>query len=619
MGRRESRGRLAGRARGRKYPYMAQLRVLEGRRPRAGQRAIPKWLTRIQTPLVLTEWRKQLGRHPDAEYRDYLLRGIERGFRIGFRHRSCSCQQAKSNMKSASEQATVVQEYLEKEVRLGRVVGPLEDTAFPTAVVSRFGVIPKNHQPGKWRLIVDLSHPRGASVNDGIEKELCSLKYTSVDEAVRVIRELGPGTQLAKLDIESAYRLIPVHPEDRPLLGMRWEGKLYIDTTLPFGLRSAPKIFNALADALQWIFEQHGVSSVLHYLDDFLILGAPDSDECKRALEMVLQLCQLLGVPVAVHKTEGPSFILVFLGIELDTNRMEIRLPKEKLQRLVDEIAKWKLRQSCTKRELQSLVGQLQHACCVVKAGRSFLRRMIELSTTVREPHYRIRLNKGFQSDLQWWACFLPTWNGAGMMSSVAPAAYSGVITSDASGSWGCGAFSSVGDWFQLKLPESWDHVHITVKELLPIVIGAALWGKHWQGGAVRCRCDNAAVVAVLRSGRSRDERVMHLMRSLFFFLAQHDMSLVAEHIPGVENGAADALSRNDASSFLLQVPSAKRIPAEVPPELLQMLVHQQPDWTSHSWTKLLANFSRKAWQSQRRERTVAVRGGTWHSVRQGN
>lgn len=181
-----------------------------------------------------------------------------------------------------------------------------------------------------------------------------------------------------------------------------------------------------------------------------------------------------------------------------------------------------------------------------------------------------------------------------GMMAGIVPARYVGTITSDASGSWGCGAFETSGEWFQLKLPESWSTVHITVKELLPIVIGIALWGRRWQGGTVRCLCDNAAVVAIIRSGRSRDERVMHLVRSLFFFLALYKVAVVGEHIPGVNNGAADALSRDDVSSFRLQVPWAHSQPGEVPEELLQCLVKEQSDWTSQSWIDMFKSFSQK-------------------------
>ena len=117
-------------------------------------------------------------------------------------------------------------------------------------------------QKSPTREMTPNSGPRGASVNDGIEKKLCLLKYVLVNEATREVLVLGQGTQLAKFDIESAYRLIPVHADDRPLFGMRRE-KTNIDLALPFGLRSAPKVFNAVADAMQWIFEQHGVKPML--------------------------------------------------------------------------------------------------------------------------------------------------------------------------------------------------------------------------------------------------------------------------------------------------------------------------------------------------------------------
>lgn len=96
-----------------------------------------------------------------------------------------------------------------------------EQELIPTVQVSRFGVIRKGHQVGKWWLIVDLSATKGASVNDGVQPVLCSLVYTSVNEAVQVILQQGQGCELAKLDNMSAYRLIPVHPDNRPLLGMR--------------------------------------------------------------------------------------------------------------------------------------------------------------------------------------------------------------------------------------------------------------------------------------------------------------------------------------------------------------------------------------------------------------
>jgi len=136
------------------------------------------------------------------------------GFGIGFRHAECRCTSATSDMLSATQNSEVIDNYLKKELSAGRFIGPLDQAFNEQLQISRFGVIPKSHQPGKWRFILDLSHPAGGSVNDGIEREVCSLRYTSLDEAVQ------PETWLAKL---SVYRL---HPEDRPLL---WKRNLYAD------------------------------------------------------------------------------------------------------------------------------------------------------------------------------------------------------------------------------------------------------------------------------------------------------------------------------------------------------------------------------------------------------
>ena len=575
------------------YPYRNELRVLEGRRPKEGSRELPPEFAKVTTPLVVREWRTSMSQHPDKWYATYIESGLREGFRIGFRYEDCVCTSVKANMHSAVTNSEVIDSYLGKELSMGRVLGPLDPRVGAQMQVSRFGVIPKNHQPGKWRLILDLSHPAGASVNDGIERELCSLKYTSVDEAVQRFSELGKGALLAKLDIESAYRLIPVHPDDRLLLGMSWKGNLYADASLPFGLRSAPKIFNAVADALMWIMGQQGTRAI-HYLDDYLLFGAPNTPECQLALARTLATCDRLGVPIAKHKTEGPACQLTFLGIELDTQAGVVRLPPEKLMRLQREIRGWSERKAGSKRELLSLIGQLQHACCVVKPGRSFLRRMISLSTVAKELHHRIRLNVGFRSDLQWWATFLQSWNGVSVTGPHPSQAWQATITSDASGNWGCGSFSSEGHWFQLQWPSSWATVHITVKELLPIIVSIALWDRSWHGSSVRCRCDNAAVVAIIRSGTCKDDLAMHLLRCLFFFVAAFDIKLWSVHIPGVCNGAADALSRDNHTSFLAQVPSARRQADVIPPEMLEVLVTRRPDWTSLSWTELLKSISQK-------------------------
>ena len=137
---------------------------------------------------------------------------------------------------------------------------------------------------------------------------------------------------MAKVDIKSAFHLLPVHLTDRHLLAMKWCKQLYIDTCLPFGLRSAPKLFNILADLLSWILEQKGASPIMRYLDDFLTLGPPKSSTCLHNLHTIKEVCQHLGVLLALEKVEGPTQSLIFLGIVLDTKDMEACHPHEKLQ-----------------------------------------------------------------------------------------------------------------------------------------------------------------------------------------------------------------------------------------------------------------------------------------------
>lgn len=235
-------------------------------------------------------------------------------------------------MRSAIINPQPVSEFIQVEVQAGRIIGPLQD--LPQVHVSRFRVIPKQGQPGKRRLILDLSSPHEHSVSDSIASHLCSIKYATVDNGVQKILQLGRNSLLAKIDIKRAYRNIPIHPSDHKLLGMSWNGALYIDTALPFGLRSAPKIFSAVSDTLEWIALHEGVSMLLHYLDDFLTMGRELTSECWDNLQRPVHLCQRLGLPLKWQKLEGPATVLGFLGILLDTQRMEMRLPQEKLKEL---------------------------------------------------------------------------------------------------------------------------------------------------------------------------------------------------------------------------------------------------------------------------------------------
>ena len=569
---------------GSSYVYSSDLRSLE-----AIQRPVPSLPIGLPktspTPLLVQVWEKALEAHPDRWYRDYIVQGLQLGFHIGFHGSRSHLRSAKRNIPSAYEYSEVVDKYLKEELSAGRLVGPLAQPP-PGLQVSRFGVIPKTSQPGKWRLIVDLSSPEGVSVNDGVDEALCSLHYPSFDVAARLLLEFGPGALMSKLDIKEAYRMVPVHPEDWLLLGMQWRNSYFLDTRLPFGLRSAPKIFTAVADALQWIMLAQGVKSFIHYLDDFFFVEPPGLGGV--AISRALAIWESLGVPVAPNKVEGPSTSLCFLGLELDSTTLTARLPADKLARLRQLVADWGDRKVCRKRDLLSLIGVLQHASAVVQFGRCFLRHMIDLSTTASQLHHHIRLNREFRSDLLWWSTLAPHWNGCSLLAPAFLSIPDIIVHTDASGSWGFGGFSTQS-WFQGEWPENWKDQNITAKELLPILLAAGSWGHTWGGKAIEFKCDNLAIVGSITSWRSKEPLVMNLLRSLALLAMHFRFHLKASHIAGSRNVAADALSRNDLLLFRSQVPEALPHPSPIHPTLEQLFLRHHPDWLSSTWR---ADFS---------------------------
>ena len=160
----------------------------------------------------------------------HITNGIHNGFHLGC-NRQTHHHATTRNLKSAYEHPEVVDAYLARECQLGRVQRfPITSMPpLPELSTSTIGVIPKRGQLNKWRLIVDLSSPKGTSVNDGISSSLCSLSYASLDDAVQMLLTLGKNALLAKLDLKHAYRVVPVHPQDCPLLCMSWKEKVFLD------------------------------------------------------------------------------------------------------------------------------------------------------------------------------------------------------------------------------------------------------------------------------------------------------------------------------------------------------------------------------------------------------
>ena len=561
------------------YRFILKLLRLESCYPKSQDHA--RW-PRGPTPIRTDRLIPFLAQHPDQVFAAFVFRGLSFGFRIGFDRQASRLHCLARNHPSSADNAGVVDAHIQLEVGLGRLVGPVSPLFIHQIHTSPIGLIPKAHQVNKWRLIVDLSAPLGRSVNWGINPNLCSLSYTSLDEAVQRILHLGQGATLVKLDLKDAYRIVPVHPDDHHLLGISWRGSVYVDRSLPFGLRSAPLVFTAVADLITWVLHRRGISHLLHYLDDFLFFGQPGTDEGAMVRSIALDTLQYLGIPVAPNKSEGPSTCLSFLGVLLDTVKFELRLPQDKLCRLKLLVRVWSGRSSASRKELESLLGHLSQAAIIIRPGRAFLRELFALLKATRAPSRFIRLNTSAKADLMWWECFLQEWNGTSFFPQLSPQVH---VYSDAAGICGCGGFVQSLGWFQLFWPSNWNEVGITAKELAPVVIAAALWGNLWGGKLVCFHSDNLGVVGLLKKPTSKVPLQMHLIRCLLFYAAFYKFNFVAEYIPGCLNSAADAISRNRVPLFSHFVPQTTQV--DVPQAVADLLVHRQPDWGSANWTRL--------------------------------
>ena len=244
---------------------------------------------------------------------------------------------------------------------------------------------------------------------------------------------------------------------------------------------------------------------------------------------------------------------------------MTARLPQDKLDDLTRIIWDWVTKKWCARKLLEFLVGKLNHACLVVSPGSTFLRRLNNLLRDSKRHQKLIRLNKDCQLDLQWWNEFLPSWNGISFLDLPEWALVPDFeLSTDTSSNLGCGAYYQ-GEWFSAAWLASQKPLGMAYKELYPIIIACHLWGHRWSRKHVLFHCDNESVVYIIKSGTSRDETIMYLVRDLFLISAKFKFHIAAAHLPGKTNLIADALSRLNFQEFFRLVPHTHPTPVNIP------------------------------------------------------
>ena len=305
-------------------------------------------------------------------------------------------------------------------------------------------------------------------------------------------------------------------------------------------------------------------------------------------MALITLLFKKLQIPIAPNKTVGPTTCLEYLGIILDTEAMEARLPLVKVQRIQGILQEFSVKKSCTKRELLSLLGHLNFASrgvrpgrtfvsyliklstTVVRPGRTFVSYLIKLSTTVTELHHHVRITAEVRLDLDMWEKILRRMEWCVYMfldDTITSSADLHIYTDSTDTHFG-GIYGQ--RWFQDKFPSNLacedEKMSMALLELYPIVVSCVLWGAQWKKLRILFHCDNMSTVNIINKGRSKVKVIMKLLRKLTWCSAVNNFFVRAEHVPGKYNDIADSLSRLQMERFRRLAPQADTSATQCPP-----------------------------------------------------
>ena len=308
----------------------------------------------VVSNLNMDSWKFHLRDYWDTQLLDLL----EFGFPLDF-DTTTELISTEENHTSAKQFSSHVQTYIEEELKHGAILGPFKHKPIPLHI-SPFMTRDKPDSVTR-RTIVDLSWPKGQSVNAGVQKDkyLGSdfiLIYPSVDDIVKRLIELGPGSLLCKVDISRAFRHLKVDPGDINLLGLKLDS-YYIAQSVQFGYRHGSIFFEKVTDSIRFIMRIHGFQDLFNYVDDMMLCGTPS--KIHPAFQFLVHLLDQLGLTLNSKKLVSPTTSMVCLGILIDTETRTMSVPPEKLENIIQMCAEWQNKKSCSKRELQSLLGSL--------------------------------------------------------------------------------------------------------------------------------------------------------------------------------------------------------------------------------------------------------------------
>ncbi len=456
----------------------------------------------------------------------------------------------------------VIDTYLKTGIEQGRIVGPFntkDDASNWLKAPLRVNPLFIVWSGGRLRPVCNFSSPKkGTSVNSAIYDDWATAQYVSLRRQVQAFSKAGKGSYIWLVDAKDAYLQLKVKPQQHKWLGFYWRQRFYHFNVMMLGLASAPQIYTDFGDCILTMLARlfpdlyilDAMLLLMHYIDDFFGVH-PDKEIARRQCQQLIALFNKLNVPYKEDKKSEPSQLTKVLGWLHDTIRMGFSIPQNKLDKMMEDIAKTIAAQKVTQSELLSLCGKLRWASAVVFGGPHFIRSLELAAHTVTELRFRVRVTAQMRTDLRFWQEILPTASAFCPWSWILrdPQAHLDELSActDAAGLTGLGACVSDGTFWRIRWTELWStdaKIDIYLGETIAAVLAidyAASLGKN-----LRLWVDNENTHFALLKKRCKTER--HDIRRLIEFACRRATTArirwSIDYLPTDHNVIADALSR---------------------------------------------------------------------------
>lgn len=531
------------------------------------------------TPLKHTAWYGAL-KECDLlnQYHDVPF-GLQNGFKTGVSS-IISSTFTPNNHSSALLAPLIIQQHIDTELQLERYSGPFSSSHLSSLIgnfrTAPLGVVPKPNSD-KSRVIQDLSFPRNnpsfASVNSEIDSDNFPCEWGTFAQCYFLVAKAPPGTQVSVFDVDSAYRNIPIHPDDQRHFCVSWKGKVYIDHCVAFGSASSAGLFGRVADCFVAIVMAFGAQQVLKWVDDFIFFrypttSVPPYSYCYQA-QLVFDIANRLGLPWSPHKFCDFSDSFTYLGFIWRISERTVQLSDSKKKKFANRCKDWLAQSKHTLRSAQIILGSLNHCCLIFRSARTrlfHLRAFVAKFPPNASPFLSFPIPPSLREDIEWWQATLNEPFFGSPVASPPPISPLQIFV-DASTSWGIGvlinkkwaAWQFQPDVFSPSRSIGW--AEMVAVELAVLLLCAA----HPRRSHFLIHSDNQGVIGAINSSFSRGASQNSSLSRLSSSLLNHESFLSTVYVPSSSN-PADSISRGILPGRSSRIDTGLRLdPALVP------------------------------------------------------